>query len=269
MLTVDYENNALAIVAYTSFACAATALAYSVYTVVIYAPGFRERTVALLNKNKITARMLRDWDFRTIVTAIISFVMSIAYSVFNGVLGVTLSSIWYGALATYYIILALMRGGLLLYHKTRKNFESEAYVRAKNYGRCGYLLLILNAALSSAIAQMIFDDRRFEYKGWFVFAFAAYAFYKVIMSVINAVKAHKNADMTIMAIREINLIDAAVSILALQTALLHTFATDGTTDISLFNTFTGIAVSVFSFGISIYMILHARKVKKELKQNNE
>ena len=124
--------------------------------------------------------------------------------------------------------------------------------------------MILNAALSSAIAQMIFDDRSFEYKDWLIYAFAAYAFYKIIMSVRNAIKARRQDDLTIQAIREINMVDAAVSILALQTALLHTFSDPGM-DISLFNTFTGTAVSLFSLGLSVSMIVRGSKIIKEIE----
>ena len=161
-----------------------------------------------------------------------------------------------------------MRSGLLVYHRTKKDYESEGLTRAKRYMLCGILLLILNAALSSAIAQMIFDDRGFSYKDWLIFAFAAYAFYKIIMAVRNAIKARRQDDLTIQAIREINLVDAAVSILALQTALLHTFG-DGSIDISLFNTLTGSAVSIFSVGLSIMMIVRGHKKIKEHKNNGK
>ena len=157
-----------------------------------------------------------------------------------------------------------MRSGLLLYHRGIKNFEGEELKRAKRYTQCGVLLFILNAALSSAIAQMIFDDRAFEYKDWLIYAFAAYAFYKIIMSVRNVIKAQRQDDLTIQAIRQINLVDSAVSILALQTALLHTFS-DETVDISLFNTLTGCVVSAFSIALSIYMIVRGIKKIKEIK----
>ena len=163
MLLVDYEGNALAIIAYASFALAAITLSYSVYTIVIYAPGMKARIDGFINSHEFTKRLVDNWGFRTIVTALISFTMSIAYAVFNGALGITVGSIWFGALAAYYVLLALMRGGLLLYHRRKKDFDSDSLVRARNYKRCGILLLILNAALSSAIAQMIFDDRSFEY----------------------------------------------------------------------------------------------------------
>ncbi len=264
LLFVDYENTPLAILAYTSYGFAGVSLAYSVYTIVIYAPGLKERILTILFEHEISRRLLENWGFRTIVTATISFGMSVFSSVTNAYLGIVTKSIWFGALAAYYIFLALMRSGLLLYHRGIKNFEGEELKRAKRYTQCGVLLFILNAALSSAIAQMIFDDRAFEYKDWLIYAFAAYAFYKIIMSVRNVIKAQQQDDLTIQAIRQINLVDSAVSILALQTALLHTFS-DETVDISLFNTLTGCVVSAFSIALSIYMIVRGIKKIKEIK----
>lgn len=267
MLFVDYDGSPIAILAYASFGLAGVGLAYSVYIIVIYAPGMKGRLSSLLHRHEITRRFLHSFGYRTLVDTAIAFAMTLVNSAFNAYLGISQRSIWFGALAAYYIFLALMRAGLLLYHRGKRDFDSEALTRAKIYTRSGILLLLLNLTLSSAIAQMIFDDRAFEYKDWLIYAFAAYAFYKITMSVINLFKAHRQEDLTIHAIKEINLVDAAVSILALQTALLHTFGTDGV-DISLFNTLTGSVVSLFALTLSIYMIIKGHKKVKELKKQN-
>lgn len=268
MLFVDYTGSILEILAYTSFGLAGISLSYTVYTIVIYAPGFKGRLIAYLESREITRKFLKNWGFRTLVTSTLSFGMTLFSSVTNAYLGISERSIWFGALAAYYIFLAIMRWGLLIYHRKKRDFESEAMLRAKKYTRCGVWLLILNAALSSAIAQMIFDDRSFEYKDWLIYAFAAYAFYKIFSAVKNVIKARRQDDMTIRAIREINMVDAAVSILALQTALLHTFS-DAYVDISLFNTLTGSAVSLFSMFLSISMIARGSKSIKEIKNGKQ
>lgn len=267
-LFIDYIGTPLEILAYTSYGLAGVGLAYSVYTIVIYAPGLRGRLMKRLMEVEFTRLMIKNWGFRTVVTSTVSFAMTLFSSITNAYLGISERSIWFGALAAYYIFLAFMRSGLLVYHRKKRDFESEGLTRARKYMRCGILLLILNAALSSAIAQMIFDDRSFEYKDWLIYAFAAYAFYKIIMSIRNAIKARRQDDLTLQAIREINMVDAAVSILALQTALLHTFS-DATVDISLFNTLTGSAVSLFSITLSIMMIVRGSKIIKEIKNGKQ
>ena len=190
-------------------------------------------------------------------------------------MGIVNRSIWYGALAAFYIALAFIRGGVLTYHSKKigkqKNTQNDEYVKAKVYRNSGIITLILNIALSAVIAQMIFSDAHFTYIGWTIFAYAAYAFYKITMSIISFIRAHKQTDLTVRAIRNINLVDSLVSILALQTALLTMFSEEGV-NISLMNTLTGIAVSVISISIGIYMIVSANKKMKELqkeKTNNE
>ena len=263
ILFVGYNGNKVPeIFAYICFGLAGTFLAYSVYISVIHFQSIKSRLMVALRSSSLGEHMLSDWGIRTVILAFIAFAASIGNSVFNAYLGISERSIWFGALAAYYIFLAIMRGGLLL--GSRRRVREDELRRAKNYRMCGVWLLILNAALSSAIAQMIFDDRGFSYKDWFIYAFAAYAFYKITMAIINAIKAHRWDDLTIQGIRNINLVDSAVSILALQTALLHTFSGEGV-NISLFNTLTGSAVSLFSVGLSIFMIAKGNKAIKEIK----
>ena len=274
MLLVDYEGNDLAIVAYSLFGIAGVSLAYSIYLFVLIAPNIKNYCIDLLESNGFTHRMLRNFGFRTVVFAIVSFVMSLVFSAFNAYMGIMNRSIWYGALAAYYIALAFLRGGILNYHKSKlgksknENFQSQFLQKAKVYRNSGIVLLILNVALSSAIVQMIFVSAHFSYVGLTIFAYAAYAFYKIIMSVINLVRAKKQEDLTVQAIRNVNLADATVSILALQTALLTTF-NDGSVNISVMNTVTGIIVSAFSIALGIYMIVSATKKIKEIKSQKE
>ena len=268
MLLVEYENNALAIVAYTLFGIAGTSLAYSVYLLIPLFPKMKNGMIEWMEKREFTHLLLRNFGFRTVVFSVGSFLMSLLFSAFNAYMGIANRSIWYGALAAFYIALALIRGGVLTYHRSRMGKrESDEYVKAKVYRNSGIITLILNIALSSAIAQMIFSGAHFSYMGWTVFAYAAYAFYKITMSIISFIKAHKQTDLTVRAIRNINLVDALVSILALQTALLTMFS-EGDINISLFNTLTGIAVSVLSVGIGIYMIISANQKMKELQKDN-
>ena len=226
--------------------------------------------ISFLESREFTRLILRNFGFRTVIFAIGSFVMSLLFSGFNAYMGISNRSIWYGALAAFYIALAFLRGGVLAYHKSRigKKTQNDEYVKAKVYRNSGIITLILNIALSSAIAQMIFSDAHFTYMGWTIFAYAAYAFYKITMSIIALIKAHKQTDLTVRAIRNINLVDALVSILALQTALLTMFS-EGEVNISIFNTFTGIVVSLLSVGIGIYMIISANKKMKEIQKENK
>ncbi len=256
-VVIGYEG----FLSYIAYAFAAVGLTYTVYTIVIYVPGLKGRVTDAINSNPLGKMVMSDWGLRTVITAAVSFIISIGNAVLNGVAGVTSRSIWFGSLAAYYIMIALLRGGLLI--GSRQKVRSDAIKRARNYRNAGILLLVLNAALSSAIWQMIFDNRGFEYKDWLIYAFAAYAFYKITMAIINAFKARRQDSLTVQGIRNINLVDGAVSILSLQTALLHTFGEEGV-NISLFNTLTGSAVSLFAISLSIFMIIKGNRKIKEI-----
>jgi hypothetical protein len=270
MVGLGLENGAPSIIAYILFGVAGVSLTYSVYLIIPLFPKMKSGIIAWMEKYEFTHLLLRNFGFRTVIFAIGSFLMSLLFSGFNAYMGIKNRSIWYGALAAFYIALAFLRGGVLAYHKSRigKKTQNDEYVKAKVYRNSGIITLILNIALSSAIAQMIFSNTHFTYMGWTIFAYAAYAFYKITMSIIALIKAQKQTDLTVRAIRNINLVDALVSILALQTALLSMFS-EGEINISIFNTFTGIVVSLLSLGIGIYMIASANKKMKEIQKENK
>ncbi|MDE5755969.1 MAG: hypothetical protein K2I23_02655, partial [Clostridia bacterium] len=74
------------------------------------------------------------------------------------------------------------------------------------------------------------------------------------------VKAKKQTDITIQAIRNINLADAAVSVLALQTSMFHTFGENDEAGFeSILNGFTGAIVCALVFALGIYMIVKSQK----------
>ena len=264
------DNLAWEILSYCLYALAALSLAYATYIIIRFAPKIKEGVLEKLRSYEFTRTLMQDYGFRTVIFAIGSFSMSVLFGLYNGALGIIGRSIWFGALATYYILLAFLRGGILLYHGKKKQGLDERenkLEQIKIHRNGGLLLLVLNVTLSSAMAQMIFNDEGFQYAGWTIYAFAAYAFYKITMAIYNLFKAKKQDDLTIQSIRNINLMDGAVSILALQTALLHTFTEEGV-DISLFNTLTASAVTAIGIFLVVSMLVTARKKKKELEAEN-
>ncbi|MBQ7339519.1 MAG: hypothetical protein IJW43_01550 [Clostridia bacterium] len=270
IVLVDPNKQVFDVLSYILFSVAGLSLAYSIYLIIPLFPKVKKGIVKWMESHDFTYLLLRNFGFRTVIFAIGSFIMSILFSVFNAYMGIVNQSIWYGALAGFYLSLAFLRGGVLTYHKNRVakkiKTEKEEYIKAKVYKNSGIITLILNVALSVAIVQMIFSDAHFYYMGWTIFAYAAYSFYKITASIITFIKAYKQTDLSIRAIRNINLVDALVSILALQTALLTTFSSAGV-NISLFNTLTGVVVSLFSIIIGIYMIVSANKKIKEIQKD--
>ena len=260
LLTLIWENSdSYAPLVYMLYAVAAILLAYSTYTAIRFAGELKRHTLTKLKEHPLTHRLMQDFGFRTRTFAFGSLMIGVAYSALHAVLACIESSVWYTALAGYYLLLTAMRGYILL--KRPQDTAGEW----RSYRICGILLVLLDIALSFAIAEMIFNSRAFIYAGLLIYASAAYAFYKLTLALLNFVRARRESDVRAEAIRNINLTDAAVSLLALQTALLANFSQDAASS-SRFNTLTGIAVSLLTVGLGIFMIL--RSIKKQKTQEN-
>lgn len=260
--------------------------AYSVYGIFRIKNGVKEKVLQWAQMHPFWNNLFHNYGFRTILFSIGSFTVNIAFAVYNGAvaLGIVFSSdvdsmlaIWFGALTAYYVVLIILRGSILLYHKKRRKAvqagqpEKETSIRdTKVYGTCGILLLMLPVCLSFAVMQMVAQDAAFEHAGIMIYVYAIYAFYKVITSFCNFVKVSKTDEMTVRASRNINLADALVSILALQTAMFREF-NDSTKAVNSarMNAVTGAAVCALTVAIGIFMIVRANQRIKKAKQEQE
>ena len=246
---------------------------YSVYGIIKVLPIVQERAMKWSETRPFWNRLFTEYGFRTIIFSIGSFTINLAFAVYNGTIAILISSIWFGALAAYYVFLIVLRGGILIYHTRRRKAikngqtESETYLRdTKVYGNCGILLVILPIALSVAILQMVRANEAFVHTGITIYAYAVYAFYKIGMAIYNFVKTRKTNEMTVRASKNINLADAFVSILALQTAMFHEFGTGmGDFNIGTMNAVTGAAVCALTAAIGIFMIVVTTKILKKSK----
>lgn len=252
------------------YGAAAVGLGYSIYTVVIYAPGLKGRTVTLMKKNRLVARMLESYGFRTVVMGSVSLLINLAYALFNGIVAILSLSVWYGALAGYYLLLTVLRGHLVLHHRKVSKGAFEARTQRSSeisrYRLCGILLIALPLCLSVAIWQMVTSEGGYAYMGLTIYVVAAYTFYKITAAVINAVKARQSNDLTVKALRNVGLADAAVSVLALQTAMFHSFG--GGMNTGLANSLTGAAVCATTVTVGIYMLIKTQKSSKEMRNED-
>ena len=239
---------------YITYGVAACLLGYSVYTVVRFAPKIKRGIMAAIYRFGFTKKFTSEYDFRTLITSTASLALNISYAVFNIVIAIISRSLWYGAIGVYHLLLVGMRSDVLL---SRKKESLASYIR------CASLLTLLSFFLSLAVWQMIAKDLAFVRFGWTIYAYAAFAFYKITMATISFFKSRKNA-LTTRALRFVGLADASVSILTLQTSLLYTLGGDGVNKM-LFNAITGAVVCALTLGLGISMIV---MVVLENKRNN-
>ena len=252
-------------------------VSYSIYGIIKVFPTIQERAMKWSETRPFWNRLFTEYGFRAIIFSIGSFSINIAFAVYNGTIAIIIGSIWFGALATYYILLILLRGGILIYHARRRKAikngqtEAETFLRdTKVYGNCGILLVLLPIALSFAILQMVRANDSFVHTGITIYAYAVYAFYKISMAIYNFVKTRRMQEMTVRASKNINLADAMVSILALQTAMFHEFGTGmGDFNIGTMNAITGAVVCTLTVAIGILMIIIATQIKQKSIMKND
>lgn len=271
LISLAFDNTQwwFAAICYTSYAFAAIFLSYAVYIAIRILPKTYKDVKGKLYENRITSMLLKNYSLRTVLFACFSTALSLFYVVYNGVICVMYHSPWYGALAVYYGLLLAMRGTIVLYHGKNRGKERETRRDLKRYRFCGISLMITIITLSAAIVQMVVDGTGFVKPGIMIYVFAAYTFTKLAMAVHNFIKAKKQRDFTVDALRNINVADAFVSILALQTAMFHEFGTGAYEGIA--NALTGAGVCLVVFSIGLYMVIHSIRMNKKNKEeeNNE
>lgn len=267
---INPQNLLFEILSYITYAFAAVFLGYSVYSIVIYAKSIKKKFTEFIKRFKFGERMLDEYSFRTVIFASISALINIFYVGFHVFLAfVSGSFFWYGSLAVYYGLLFLLRGGIVMYHKKNgvkaKNSVEREFLEIKKYRTCGVVLTLIPLCLLVPVLQIIFLDKAFIHEGLSIFAFAAYAFYKIIMAIYNIFRSNKEKTAyAIQAVRGVGLADAFVSIFSLQTALLYAFSNG--TEYNVFNLITGFAVIALTIALGVIMIVRANNKIKSLQQ---
>lgn len=259
------ENSPIAYISYVFSAYSLTILCVQIVRIVRY----QKSTVkATLHKNKFIDRYLTDVPFRMKVSLYLSFSINMLYTVMKFVSGLYYHSVWFGTLAVYYFLLALMRF-LLLRHAKRGSFGKEQITELKKYRVCGWILMVMNIALSGVVVLVLSQNEGFEYAGYLIYIMAMYAFYTVIIAMINVVKYRKYNSPVMSAAKIINLVAALVSMLSLETAMLAQFdnGQNPETFRKLMTGATGSGVCLTVLALAVFMIVSSTKQLNKLKNN--
>lgn len=220
--------------------------------------------VEKIRGTKLGGRLFDDVRFRTELSLYWGLLINFLYIFMKLFSGIYYRSVWFVALAGYYILLAVMR--FILLRKGKKRTEKlSAESEIKRYRMCGITLLIMNQALAGIVIFMVHQNKGFDYPGLLIYAMAMYSFYSIITAVINLVKFRKHGSPLLSAAKVINLVAAMVSILSLETAMLAQFGSD---DDPLFRKAmtgaTGGGVCTIVIGIAIFMIWKSSRQLKAL-----
>lgn len=253
-----------------------TLVAYLVYCISAYTliviccktPGLVKRGKRLVYENPYSGRYLSDVPYRISISLYWSIIINFAFAVIKMISGLLYSSVWFGAIALYYVILCLIRFYLLLQIKGRQLGQNKSY-EYQRYRLCGIFLLTLNLALSGVVIQMVRLGQGSRYPGMLIYAAALYAFYAIITAATNIVRYRKYDSPLISATKAINFTTAAVAILFLQTAMLAEFGGSSLQFQKFINVVTSCAVCLITLGTALYMIINGNKgVRKYGKEEH-
>lgn len=119
----------------------------------------KEKVKERISRNRFGKMFLEHYGFKTLVFAFLSLFISVAFAVFNGVIGVLERSLWYGALAAYYITLVLFRSGVIIADRVcnKRLGDGEKLLTAQNriHLASGAFLVVTEIAMAAAVTQMV------------------------------------------------------------------------------------------------------------------
>ena len=225
-----------------------------------------KKILEVIKKNPLGERFLADYTFRTILTTLPAFLINVAYTVYNGVIGIMNQSVWFITMAVYYSLLGIMRYRAVSTGRKISRLDDREQIRKKELSVIktdGILLLVLNLALSGVVLLTIAQDTAKRYSEIMVISIAAYTFYKITMAVVNMVKVRKRKSPILITIRNIGAADALVSMLTLQAAMFASFQDKNSLNTNQMHAITGLSVCILISILGITIIWYAWKKKKD------
>ncbi|MBR3600850.1 MAG: hypothetical protein IKL49_00770 [Lachnospiraceae bacterium] len=211
-------------------------------------------------------RYMTNAAFRTKISLHMSLAIHLLYVGMNVVLAFMNKTRWFGILAGYYLILAVMQF-LLLKYAIQKGIGTERQGELRRARVCAIILLNLNFVLSGAVLMILYQNKGFKYQGILIYAMAAYTFYSTIRAVVDLIRYRKYKSPIMTTTKIITLSSALVSMLSLETAMFFQFGQDmNPASRRLMIALTGAGISMAVIGMSAYMII---KTSQELENTGE
>lgn len=247
----------------------------SAYTLVIVCarmPKIIKKIKAYLHRNKYTNTLLTEKELRIRISLYGGLAVNICFAIFKVVMGVLYQSKWLFAMAGYNTILSVMRFILVYRDQTERRVESDYEKRARglhSYKVCGWLMLLLNIAISVIVVIVVLDNQTIVYPGFMIYAIAAYTFYCLTMAIINMVKYWHRHNPVFAAVKRIGMAKALVSIFTLQVAMLTQFGESDGFSMRMANGATGTAVCVIITVMAILMLTGVKQDYENMSQKNE
>jgi len=254
-----YNNTAFAYIVYplSAYALAAFVVGFpkmkSEIKAFVYSENFFGCLKSLVKGNKYGNRIITDVALRVQISLYATLSFDLIYAVFRIVAAWYYLSFWFATEALFYMILSGVRFMLSRFvSKSRDDLRHELLA----YRFCGYLLFVMNAALTVVVHQMIHQGRGYHFPGLLIYAAAVYAFICLIVASVQIAKYRKYKSPVLSAVKVINLTKALVAMFSLQIAMFASFGGDKSSELMMNNISGGIlCFSIFS--LAVFMVIRA------------
>lgn len=208
--------------------------------------------------------MKKTFEIKTIVYSIFFTFFSLIYSIFNIVLSAINRSRWNLILGFFYLILSLTKCTLLfIFFKERKNKTVRNKHFCFGYFINSIIIVVLTMSISSLNFLVYRNDRLFQYDFVYVLINGVYAGLKLILAIINIIKARKSDNNLVKALRSNNFVSAMTSLLIFSSTILNTYFYQH--DVLLINMILGFIFCGIVFIFAIFMLIDSLKEIKMLK----
>lgn len=234
------------------------------YLVIDFRFGIKETLKPAVISNPYVNKVASDYRLRTVLFAVPGLMSNVLFAVSNGVTGIISRSAWFGSLAAYYILLSMMRIDAVKQERliSRINGNCDRLKKEiKVYRKNSILFIFLAIVLIGMVILLENSQGGKTYPGFTIYAAAAYAFYKIIISSVNVIKVRKQNSPLLTIIRRIGYVDACVSILTLQVAMFASFGDGNEMFTKIMNGVTGGIVCVIVLATGIHGICSSKKMK--------
>ena len=182
---------------------------------------------------------------RTLKFVYASLTSNVSFAVYHFLLGLFTSSWWLLTLASYYLILSIVRY-VVLRLKSKEHFIIKF---------TGWMLVLLSIPLVGTVILSVLRNRGHKLHMIVMIAMAAYAFTKITLAIIKFIKARRSKSAMLLTLRNISLADAFVSIFALQRSMLVSFEGMSEAEIVIMNAVLGSAVCIACFLLGLLLLL--------------
>ncbi len=191
---------------------------------------------------------------KTTKSAIFSLIFNIAYSVYYITLGALTGSWWLLVLGFYYYVLSTAR---FIVVRTKKNLRLLSKFT-------GIMLMVLSLSLVGVVVMSLVRDRGHKFHIIVMITIATYSFAKIVLAIIKLVKSRHSTSPKTVALRNVSLANAFVSIFSLQRSMLVSFDGMSELEILLMNALTGTGVCIVVFLLGLNLVIKKKLLFKAL-----